>query len=105
MKILLISPGKDIHYARRLGFAFRFLPLGLATVAALTKPGIDVSILDEHVEDINYNDGADLVGISTMTSVAPRAYRIAEEFRSRGIKVVLGGPHPSCSSRRGNSTL
>jgi len=94
-RILLISPGKDVHYAKRLGIAFRLPPLGLATVAALTKPGIDVYILDEHVEEINYNDGADLVGISVMTSAAPRAYRIAEEFRLRGTKVVLGGPHPS----------
>jgi len=95
MKILLISPGKDEYYAKRLGFAFNFPPLGLATVAALTKPGIEVRILDEHVEKIDYNEGADLVGISVMTSVAPRAYRIAREFRLRGSKVVLGGPHPS----------
>ena len=95
MRVLLISPGRDADYAERIGFAFKLPPLGLATVAALTKPEIDVKILDEHVEKINYDDGADLVGISVMTAVAPRAYRIAERFRSRGAKIVMGGPHPS----------
>lgn len=70
-------------------------PLGLSTIAALTEPGIEVAILDEHVEPIAYDDVADLVGITVMTAVAPRAYEIAREFRSRGAKVVLGGPHPS----------
>jgi len=95
VKILLIAPGQDENYAKRHGFAFKFPPLALATVAALVKPGIEVRILDEHVEEINYSEGADLVGISAMTAVAPRAYRIADKFRSRGTKVVLGGVHPS----------
>ncbi|MDI9390717.1 MAG: radical SAM protein [Synergistota bacterium] len=95
MRILLISPGKDVYYAKRLGRAFKLPPLGLSTIAALVKPGIEVSILDEHVEPLNYDDTADLVGISVMTAVAPRAYEIAERFMARGAKVVLGGPHPS----------
>jgi len=95
MKVLLISPGRDADYAERIGFAFKLPPLGLATVAALTKSEIEVRILDEHVEPINYEENADIVGISIMTAVAPRGYRIAERFRSRGAKVVLGGPHAS----------
>lgn len=70
MRILLISPGKDVYYAKRLGRAFKLPPLGLSTIAALTKPDIEVSILDEHVEPLNYDDTADLVGISVMTAVA-----------------------------------
>jgi len=95
MKVLLISPGKDAHYAKRLGLAFKLPPLGLATVAGLTKPGIDIHFLDEHIEEINYDEKADIVGISIITTVAPRAYRIADEFMKRGVKVVLGGVHPS----------
>ena len=95
MRVLLISPGRDADYAERMSFSFKLPPLGLATVAALTKPEIDVRILDENAEKIDYEDGADLVGISVMTAVAPRAYRIAERFRSRGAKIVMGGPHPS----------
>ena len=37
----------------------------------------------------------DLVGISTITATATSAYAIADEFRSRGIPVVFGGPHVS----------
>jgi len=95
VKVLLISPGKDEYYATRLKRAFKIPPLTLSTIAALTKPSVDVSILDEHVEPIDFDVDADLVGITVMTSVAPRAYKIADEFRRRGAKVVLGGPHPS----------
>jgi radical SAM superfamily enzyme YgiQ (UPF0313 family) len=37
----------------------------------------------------------DLVGITTMTATAPRAYDIADMFRSKGARVVLGGIHAS----------
>jgi radical SAM superfamily enzyme YgiQ (UPF0313 family) len=95
MKVALISPGKDDYYAKRLKSALKLPPLTLSTIAALIKPGIEVTLVDEHVEPINYDNPPDLVGITVMTSVAPRAYNIADEFRARGAKVVLGGPHPS----------
>ncbi|MHA1612734.1 MAG: B12-binding domain-containing radical SAM protein, partial [Promethearchaeota archaeon] len=38
---------------------------------------------------------ADLVCISTITTTAPAAYRIAEYYKFRNIPVVLGGPHVS----------
>ena len=70
-------------------------PLSLATVAALTPKGIEVSILDENIEQIDFNEDVDLVGISAFTSSVTRAYEIADNFRSRGVKIVLGGIHPS----------
>ncbi len=36
-----------------------------------------------------------MVGISVMTCYAPRAYQLADEFRKRGVPVVLGGVHPT----------
>lgn len=36
---------------------------------------------------------ADLIGISSITSTAPRAFRLASKFRSKGIPIVMGGPH------------
>jgi len=45
--------------------------------------------------DINFNKKYDLVGITFVTRYAFLAYRIADEFRKRGIKVVLGGYHAS----------
>ena len=37
----------------------------------------------------------DLVGISANTSEINRAYEICDEFRKRGIAVVIGGIHAS----------
>ena len=36
---------------------------------------------------------ADLIGISSITSTAPRAFQLANKFSSMGIPVVMGGPH------------
>jgi radical SAM superfamily enzyme YgiQ (UPF0313 family) len=36
------------------------------------------------------------VGITTMTTTAHRGYELAEHFRRRGAKVVMGGMHVSC---------
>jgi radical SAM superfamily enzyme YgiQ (UPF0313 family) len=70
--------------------------LGLLKVAALTPPDWDVTLVDERVETLNLELEADLVGISTMTTTAQRGYEIADRFRRRGIKVVMGGMHVSC---------
>ncbi|MFC1658032.1 B12-binding domain-containing radical SAM protein [Candidatus Omnitrophota bacterium] len=70
-------------------------PLPLATIAALTPEGVEISIVDENIEQIDFNANVDLVGISVFTSSAVRAYEIADKFRKSGVKVVLGGIHPS----------
>ncbi len=98
MKLLLISPEnkKSIFaYTKRDVRSFWFPRLGLPTIAALTPPDVEVKILDECVEDIDFNADVDLVGITTMTYLAPRAYEISEKFRARGVKTVLGGIHTS----------
>lgn len=72
-----------------------FPKLSLPVIAAYTPEGWDVKLIDESVQDINFDEPCDLVGISIMTCYAPRAYEIATEFRKRGKKVVLGGVHPT----------
>jgi radical SAM superfamily enzyme YgiQ (UPF0313 family) len=64
-------------------------------VAAVTPPDVEVSLTDENVTDIDFQKEIDLVGITALTVTAPRAYEIADNFRTRGVKVVLGGAHPS----------
>ncbi len=73
----------------------RFSILPLTTVAALTPPDYEVDICDENVEALNFDHPADVVGISFMTALAPRAYEIAREFRKRGKITVAGGYHPT----------
>ncbi len=73
----------------------RFSLLPLTTVASLTPPGHEVTICDEHVRPLDFDCDADLVAISFMTALAPRAYEIAAEFRRRGKLTVAGGYHPT----------
>jgi radical SAM superfamily enzyme YgiQ (UPF0313 family) len=93
MKILLVSPERQRK--KEEAFLFRLSFLNLSYVAAVTPPGVEVRIVDEAFDQINFDDQVDLVGITAQTPVAPRAYEIAKEFKKRGIRVVMGGVHAS----------
>ncbi|MEE9473713.1 MAG: radical SAM protein [Acidimicrobiia bacterium] len=93
MRIELIVPATQHSLAKRKKAVAP--PLGLATVAALTPPDVDVSLTDENIGTVDFQIEADLVGITSLTTTALRAYRIADEFRSRGVKVAMGGIHAS----------
>jgi radical SAM superfamily enzyme YgiQ (UPF0313 family) len=69
-------------------------PLNLATVAALTPPEHTVTIIDENVEDIDYERcaRADIVGVTGMAVQRERMRAIISELKRRGIFTVLGGP-------------
>jgi radical SAM superfamily enzyme YgiQ (UPF0313 family) len=77
------------------GRTFRFSLLSLLTVAAETPVGVHIRIVDEQVEEVPWDESFDLVGITCMTALAPRAYEIAARFRQQGVPVVLGGMHPT----------
>ena len=64
-------------------------------IAALTPLEVEVSLTDENVTVIDFQKEIDLVGITALTITAKRAYEIADTFRAKGVKVVLGGSHPS----------
>ena len=66
---------------------------GLLIVAALTPPAYQIDFIDDNVDTIDFTARYDLVGISGTTQQAPRAYEIADEFRKKGITVVMGGIH------------
>src|SRR3954464_15186008 len=70
-----------------------FPPLGLATLAAYFDPNVEITLQDEHVEQINLEDDPDLVIIQVYITNAYRAYRIADHYRARGAYVVMGGLH------------
>jgi radical SAM superfamily enzyme YgiQ (UPF0313 family) len=99
MKIALISP-KGPLYRHRGGIfrrSLRYAPLTLTTLAALVPEDLDatITLVDEGIEDVDVDRhaDADLIGMTVITGTAPRAYELAAQFRSRGIPVVLGGPH------------
>jgi radical SAM superfamily enzyme YgiQ (UPF0313 family) len=70
-----------------------FPPLGLATLAAYLNPDDHAVIMDEHVAPLALNDQPDLVIIQVYITNAYRAYKIADDYRSRGVFVCLGGLH------------
>ena len=41
------------------------------------------------------DEEVDLVGITVITDLALRAYHIAKLYRQRGVRVVMGGIHPT----------
>src|SRR5688500_13287203 len=70
-----------------------FPPLGLATLAGYLDPDDEVTIHDEHVERLRLDDRPDLVVVQVYITNAHRAYAIADQYRARGVRVVLGGLH------------
>ena len=93
MKILLISPQDNTW--RITPNKILFYPLSLPVIAAWTPDEYDVKIVDEKVDELDLGYDCDLVGITATTANVKRAYYLADEFKRRGRKVVLGGAHVS----------
>lgn len=68
-------------------------PLAIAVLAGLTPPEWERVFYDDRLETINYEQPTDLVAISVETYTARRGYQIADEYRKRGVPVVMGGYH------------
>jgi radical SAM superfamily enzyme YgiQ (UPF0313 family) len=69
--------------------------LALPIIAALTPDTIELNLTDDNITPVDFDEKADLVAISCFTPQAQRAYEIADEFKRRGIKTIIGGIHPS----------
>src|SRR5688572_31480794 len=94
MNILLYSPDN--------GVTRNFMPhLWMFLLKSLTTPERDVFLIDGNAQPMTEDEIARfvqshvirLVGISAMTRMAARAYRMADAIRATGAKVVIGGPH------------
>jgi radical SAM superfamily enzyme YgiQ (UPF0313 family) len=92
-RIALVEPAAPgVHL-----FSGAALPrLGTVLLGTILRDlGYRVEVFVEEVQPIDEAAlrSADLVGISTITPTAERSYRLADDLRKRGIRVVLGGPH------------
>src|SRR5437016_11828527 len=94
MNILLYSPDN--------GVTRNFMPhLWMFLLQALTPKEHNVFLIDGNAHAMTEREIAEFVrekniqlaGISAMTRMAARAYRMADAIRSAGAKVVFGGPH------------
>ena len=70
-----------------------FPPLGLATLAGYLDPHDEVTLTDEHVEKLDLTDTPDLVVLEVYITSAYRAYKIADQYRAKGVFVAMGGLH------------
>jgi radical SAM superfamily enzyme YgiQ (UPF0313 family) len=89
MKVLLVYLNKRTDNQKLMNPA----PLTLPLLAAYTPPDIEISIVDEAFETIDYDQEVDLVATTFVLPLAHRAYKLAHEFRKRGKTIVCGGPH------------
>jgi radical SAM superfamily enzyme YgiQ (UPF0313 family) len=95
--LFLIAPAMDSK-ERNKAFGIK-LPLmgypaiGLAMIAALTPNTFNVQLIDAANEPIPYNTACDLALIVGQTHHMPSTYKIADQLRSKGTKVILGGMH------------
>ncbi len=95
-RLLIIQPSYYRSPADRTVFRSRrrtLVPLTLPYLAALTPAGWDIKLHDEQLQPIDFAYRADLVAITSGTLNSLRAYDIADEFRRRGVPVIIGGPH------------
>lgn len=98
MKIALLAPAGAMHrYNGSFGKSLHYAPLTLTTLAALVPEELqaEVIIYDETAGTIPLDLEADLIGITCITGTASRCYAYADYFRAKGIKVSMGGVHPS----------
>ena len=92
--MLLIQPeNREINRSRRMQFN-NFSQITIPYLAAFVdKNYFDISLVDEYNQCIPYQQSFDLVVITVNTPNALHCYEISARFRTKGAKVVMGGPH------------
>lgn len=91
-RLLLVAPTALDNAGRPIRQRRLYLPaLTLPHLAALTPSGWEIRLVYETVEEIPFGEPWDVVALTGMGSGVTRAWKIADEFRDRGVTVVLGG--------------
>src|SRR5205809_986780 len=101
--LYLISPrsdfptyyGGEVHAARGLGSAASMADLSITTVAAMVPADFSLRLCDESISPVDFDVGADFVGLTGKSAQWGRMRAIAREFRARGQVVMIGGPYAS----------
>jgi len=99
-EIVLINPRFEVSYwglehalkivGKRANLPVACLPL----LAALTPDEFHVTLIDENVEEIDFDKvaRADIVGITGMTVQKARMHAILDELKARDVFTIVGGP-------------
>jgi radical SAM superfamily enzyme YgiQ (UPF0313 family) len=72
---------------------FAIPPLALMILASIEVEGVEQTLCDLRFEEFPFDRQWDMVGISVQTGMASKAFGLADRLRTRGVTVVLGGPH------------
>ena len=92
MKVLLIGPTALDNQGIPITQKRLYLPgLTLPMLAAVTPEEIQLKLVYETVDKIPFDEDWDLVGLTGMGSGLFRAWQIADTFRKKGAKVIIGG--------------
>lgn len=90
--LLITASSPNIQKVRRAR-VLDFQQITMPYLAAFVPPHWEVVHIDEAVSPVDVTRPADLVGLTFHTPSAFHAYDLAAQFRSRGVPVVMGGPH------------
>ncbi len=93
LKILLIEPYNK-NFVRIFGKVY-MAKLTLPYIASYIPEDIPVEFIDENTTPIDFNTDADCIFLTALSVSSIRAYEIADKFRQKGKKVVIGGVHAS----------
>ncbi len=115
MKILFIDPKKrtpkrkkymenNLFYSFYSRYAAFRRPLAFSILAALTPENYEISVVQDEINKIDFDEHYDLVALTTSTVLAYTAYEMTDEFRNRGVTVVIGGWHASALPSRCKAT-
>lgn len=93
-RILLIQPeNQEINRFRRKQFN-NFVQITMPYLASFIDEALyEITLVDEYSQKIPFVMDFDLVAITVNTPNAYHCYEISRIFRTKGAKVVLGGPH------------
>src|SRR5262245_9973750 len=99
-KIAIINPRFEIsfwgleHCMPLFGKKANLPVANLALLAALVPAHHDVTLVDENVEELDFDRlaEADLVCVTGMSIQGRRVIEIVETLKARGITVAVGGP-------------
>jgi radical SAM superfamily enzyme YgiQ (UPF0313 family) len=94
------SFGADTLAAAGLPAAALMGDLSTATLAALAPDDFTIELCDETLGPVDFDHPADWIGITGKINQRRRLTLIADEFRRRGRRVVIGGPLASLSPDR-----
>ncbi len=104
MRVYLIAPKPDFDSEEKntvlntIGFKTPQVMVAAASVASIAAwfpKETDLRLCDELIDPVDFDDPADVIGISINVAQVKRGLELAALFRAQGKTVVLGGAHVS----------